>query len=86
MCRAGAAPRLKADGDQSAMAMESLGRTSWSRMLSRRKEGRRGSQDVYSSTAARGSDGDQALLRKRERQSALRIGVQGMKGGDALDS
>lgn len=58
-----APPRRTDDGDQSTIAFDTFGRMSWSRMLSRRKRGRRGDQEVKRATAGVGSEGDQALLR-----------------------
>lgn len=46
VCNCGAVSRLAADGDHSAIADETFGRMSWSRMLSRTKAGRSGSQEV----------------------------------------
>ena len=65
-----AAPPLRTDeGDQSAIAFDTLGRISWSRTLSTIKDGRIGDQLVKSATAGAGSDGDQALLQGSHRQS-----------------
>lgn len=46
VCNGGYSPRLQAEGDQSERVERTFGRMSWSRRLSRMKEGRRGDQAV----------------------------------------
>lgn len=62
VCSCGAVPLLAAEGDHSAIAEETFGRMSWSRMLSRTKAGRRGDHAVKSWTAGCGWPGCHELL------------------------